>query len=114
MTLSKDTSRDLGSQCTGVYTQVTFVKKAVTPESAARTRDWKALFEAALLEDKPDLFAQRLRDARDAIVDEIEDSFDTASVTERRLLLAALNTIGGLYEADAQRPRGARALGHSA
>ncbi len=96
-----------------MYTQVTFVKKAATPESAVPTRDWKALFEAALLEDNPDLFAVRLQDARDAIVTEIEDSFDTASMSERRLLLAALNTIGGLYEADAQRSR-VPALGHSA
>jgi hypothetical protein len=113
MTLSKDMSRDLASQCTGVYTQVTFVKKAAIPETAS-PQDWKTLFEAALLEDNPDLFAVRLQDARDAIVTEIEDTFDTASMSERRLLLAALNTIGGLYEADAQRPRGPRALGHSA
>jgi hypothetical protein len=60
------------------------------------------------------LFAVRLQDARDAIVREIEDSFEAASMSERRLLLAALNTIGGLYEAEAQRLRGPRALGHSA
>ncbi|MGA9353015.1 MAG: hypothetical protein WBV46_04950 [Terriglobales bacterium] len=113
MTVSKDTSRDLAPQCTGVFAQVTFVKKAAIPETAS-PQDWKALFEAALLEENPDLFAMRLQNARDAIVTEIEDSFDTASMSERRLLLAALNTIGGLYEADAQRPRGPRALGHSA
>ena len=91
------------------------MKKAVLPEAtAASTQDWKVLFEAALLEDNPDLFALRLQNARDAIVSEIEGSFDTASSTDRRLLLAALNTIGGLYEADSVRPRGPRALGHSA
>jgi len=68
-------------------------------------QDWKLLFEAALLEENPDLFALRLQMARDAIVGEIEGSFDTASSTDRRLLLAALNTISGLYESDMQGQR---------
>lgn len=91
------------------------MKKALIQDARAiAPQDWKALFEAALLEDNPDLFAVRLQRARDAIVGEIEGSFDTASSTDRRLLLAALNTISGLYEADSQRPRNPRALGHSA
>ena len=90
------------------------MKKSAIPEAAARsTQDWKVLFEAALLEDNPELFAFRLQNARDAIVGEIEGAFETASSTDRRLLLAALNTISGLYEADSER-RGHRALGHSA
>ncbi|MFZ3340120.1 MAG: hypothetical protein WA213_04505 [Terriglobales bacterium] len=88
------------------------MKKAIIPDGTARaTQDWKVLFEAALLEDNPALFALRLQNARDAIVSEIEGSFETASSTDRRLLLAALNTISGLYEADSER---LRALGHSA
>ncbi len=95
------------------------MKKVTVPETvpeaaAASVQDWKVLFEAALVEDNPDLFALRLQNARDAIVDEIEGSFDTASSTDRRLLLAALNTISGLYEADSERLRATRALGHSA
>jgi hypothetical protein len=91
------------------------MKKALTPGStAALALDWKVLFEAALVEDNPDLFALRLENARDAIVIEIEGSFDTASSTDRRLLLAALNTISGLYEADSERLRATRSLGHSA
>jgi len=78
------------------------------------TQDWKLLFEAALLEQNPDLFALRLQMARDAIVGEIEGSFDTASSTDRRLLLAALNTIGGLYESDMQRRSNDRVFMHSA
>ena len=81
---------------------------------ASSTPDWKLLFDAALLEDNPELFAARLQDARDAIVDEIEATFETASIADRRLLLAALNTISGLYEADWQGPRFPRRLGHSA
>jgi len=88
-------------------------KDAISQEQAKSIQDWKALFEAALLEDNPELFALRLQNARDAIVGEIEGSFETASSTDRRLLLAALNTISGLYETDWQRPRGPRALGHS-
>jgi hypothetical protein len=91
------------------------MKKAIIPEGTAGSiQDWKDLFEAALVEDNPDLFALRLENARDAIVSEIEGSFDTASFTDRRLLLAALNTISGLYEADSERLRVTRALGHSA
>ncbi|MGH9643777.1 MAG: hypothetical protein ACRD3Q_15315, partial [Terriglobales bacterium] len=76
---------------------------------------WKSLFEAALLEDNPELYALRLQNARDAIVDAIEGSFDTASLADRRLLLAALNTISGLYEDDLHRTAGAaRAFGHPA
>jgi hypothetical protein len=79
------------------------------------TQDWKSLFEAALLEQNPDLFALRLEMARDAIVDEMEGSFDTASSTDRRLLLAALNTLSGLYESsDMQRPSVDRVFLHSA
>lgn len=90
------------------------MKKAMIPEtSGANLPDWKLLFEAALLEDDPDLFAIRLKDARDAIVGEIEGCFDTASSADRRLLLAALNTISGLYEAGWGAPR-AGLLGHSA
>ena len=77
-------------------------------------QDWKLLFEAALLEENPDLFALRLEIARDAIVGEIEGSFDTASSTDRRLLLAALNTIGGLYESNMQRPHADHPPIHSA
>jgi len=90
------------------------MKKAMIPETPSIVvQGWKLLFEAALREDDPDLFAVRLRDARDAIVCEIEECFDTASSSDRRLLLAALNTISGLYETGPQRSS-AGLLGHSA
>jgi hypothetical protein len=54
---------------------------------------WKLLFEAALLESNPGVLLHRLREAKDAVMDRIEDSFDTAPLSERRLLAAALNTI---------------------
>lgn len=90
------------------------MKKATSSElSTHSVHDWTQLFEAALLEDDPGLFSQRLENARDAIVDQIENSFDTASSSDRLLLLAALNTISGLFESDLHRSR-FRTLGHSA
>ncbi len=90
------------------------MKKATSSEiSTDAIHDWTQLFEAALLEDDPCLFPQRLENARDAIVDQIENSFDTASSSDRLLLLAALNTISGLFESDLHRSR-FRALGNSA
>ena len=47
-------------------------------------------------ERDPSLIEKRLQDAKDAIMDRIEDSFDTGSVSDSRLLLAALNTITDL------------------
>ena len=57
---------------------------------------WRQLFEVALLEQDHSLLPRRLRDAKDAVMDRIEDSFDSASFSERKLLLAALNTISEL------------------
>jgi hypothetical protein len=57
---------------------------------------WRRLFEAALLERDPIVLPRRLQDAKHAVMDRIEDSFDSASLSERRLLLAALNTISEL------------------
>ena len=39
------------------------------------------------------MLPHRLREAKDAVMDQIEDSFDSGSLSERRLLVAALNTI---------------------
>jgi len=55
--------------------------------------NWQRLFAAAVREQDPRLVAERFRSAKDAIMDHIEDSFDTASLSERRILLAALNMI---------------------
>lgn len=65
---------------------------------AGAVSDWKQLFEAALGEQDPGMFPERLLTAKDAIVGKIEDSFETASPSDRLLLLTALNTISGLFE----------------
>lgn len=54
---------------------------------------WRPLFEAALMESDHFVIPRRLQDAKDAVIDRIEDTFDTASLSERRLLSAALHTI---------------------
>jgi len=54
---------------------------------------WKRLFGDALTENDPIRLSVRLRDAKNAIMDRIEDSMRTASQSERRLLLTALNTL---------------------
>lgn len=80
--------------------------------------DWQRLFEAALLEPDPIAGFHRFQDAKDAIMDRIEDGFDTASLSERRLLLSALNTIGELERLsmpdDLRRPSSGRTVGHAA
>jgi len=90
----------------------------ISPTSAGSASNWAQLFECALLERDPVACEQRLRSAKDAIMDRIEDSFDTASGQENRLLLAALNTIGELQRVvkndDLRRPGPAQTFGHPA
>jgi hypothetical protein len=59
-------------------------------------QDWRKAFEAALLERDHAILPHRLRDAKTAVMDRIEDSLNSASLSERKLLLAALNTISEL------------------
>ena len=72
-------------------------QKKVTPRQSAD--GWKRLFGEALMENDPAIFGTRLRDAKNAIMDRIEDSMRTASQSERRLLLTALNTLVELQRA---------------
>ncbi|MGC2449058.1 MAG: hypothetical protein WA477_15525 [Candidatus Sulfotelmatobacter sp.] len=69
----------------------------ISPKSPAGSASyWEQLFECALQERDPAEREQRLQNAKDAIMDRIEDSINTASGQESRLLLAALNTISEL------------------
>lgn len=91
----------------------------ISPTSpAGSASNWEQLFECALLERDPLVRQQRLQNAKDAIMDRIEDSFDTAFGQESRLLLAALNTISELQRVvkndDLRRPGPAPTLGHTA
>jgi hypothetical protein len=89
---------------------------ATSPGGSAS--NWEELFEWALQESNPVAREQRLQNARDAIVDRIEDAFGSASARESRLLVAALNTISELQrvvkEDDLRRPGSAQSFGYPA
>jgi hypothetical protein len=95
------------------------MKLCTTPSSsAASVAVWRQLFEAALLEGDPVALPRQLRDAKNAIMDRIEDSCGTASLSERRLLLAAMNTISELQRLaqieDRPRPSAEQVSGQAA
>ena len=55
-------------------------------------QSWKELVEIVIFETDPDDLSQRIQDAPDAIMDEIEDSFQTASSSDRQSLINAVNS----------------------
>jgi hypothetical protein len=93
-------------------------RTVTSPAALTPTRRWRHLFEAALAEQDNSLLPRRLKDAKDAAMDRIEDSVDSASISERKLLLAALSTISELQrlaKVDELPPtRAAHAFGHGA
>ena len=58
-----------------------------------KTVIWRQLLESALQEVDSAERLKRLQRAKDAIMDRIEDSFYTASISERRILTAALKRV---------------------
>ncbi len=72
------------------------MSKVLSSPGVLSVARWRRLFEAALLERDPKALPSRLHDAKHAVMDRVEESFKTASVAERRLLLAVLNTISEL------------------
>jgi hypothetical protein len=91
----------------------------ISPKSSAGSvSNWEQLSDCALQERDPAVREQRLQNAKNAIMDRIEDSLDIASGQEGRLLLAELNTIGELQRVekndDLRRPGPARTFGHPA
>ena len=80
--------------------------------------NWQELFAVALREQDPRLVADRFCVAKDAIMDHIEESFDSASLSERKMLLAALNTITemerSLTPGDLRLSSVVRGVGHAA
>jgi hypothetical protein len=56
-------------------------------------QNWRHLVEAAIFETNADNLFQRVREAQDAIMDEIEDSFETASQSERQSMINAMNSL---------------------
>jgi len=56
-------------------------------------QNWRHMVEAAIFETNADNLSQRIREAQDAIMDEIEDSFETASQSERQSMINAMNSL---------------------
>lgn len=61
------------------------------PSPTRPQRSWRELVEIAVFETDPENLSQRIQDVQDAIMDEIEDSFHTASSSERQSLINAIN-----------------------
>src|SRR5882757_3124771 len=65
-----------------------------TVQTAVRVQqNWQDLVEAAIFETDSENLTDRLQDAQNAVMDEIEDSFHTASPTERQSLINAMNSL---------------------
>jgi hypothetical protein len=56
-------------------------------------RYWKDLMNAAVVEAACHDFSQRIQDAQNAVMDEIETSYPTATEIERQSLVNALNAL---------------------
>ena len=56
-------------------------------------QNWRGLVEAALFEMNPNDLSRRIQDAQDTIMDHIEDSFETASQSERQSMINAMNSL---------------------
>jgi hypothetical protein len=66
-------------------------KPASPPPDAAQS--WRCLVEAAIFEPNPNNLFRRIQYAQDAIMDHIEDSFVTASQSERQSMINAMNSL---------------------
>jgi len=54
---------------------------------------WQDLFQTAISDMNVDDWAERIQAAQDALMDHIEDSFETASQHERQALINAMNSL---------------------
>ena len=57
------------------------------------TESWRYLVEGAIFETNPNNLSRRIQDAQDAVMDRIEDSFETASQSERQSMINAINSL---------------------
>ena len=69
------------------------MNKLENPPSPATPQGWQHLMEAASRETNTEDLARRILDAHDALMDEIEDSFQAASPSERQALVSAMNSL---------------------
>ncbi len=82
------------------------------PLHTRRQLNWKDLVEVATYETDQDNLSQRIQDAQDAIMDEIEDSFQHASPGERQALTNAMNAMRELRRTS-ENPRPRRREGNN-
>jgi len=68
------------------------MNKPASPRLDA-AQNWRGLVEAALFEMNPNDLSRRIQDAQDTIMDHIEDSFETASQSERQSMINAMNSL---------------------
>jgi len=54
---------------------------------------FRQLVEAVIFETNPDNLSRRIQDAQDAVMDQIEASFGTASQFERQSMINAMNSL---------------------
>jgi hypothetical protein len=95
------------------------MSRETSPAVTTAARDWRRLFEAALLERDDSILPHRLKAAKKALMDRLTaDSVGSTSSSEGKLLLAALNTISELQRLakleDVPPTQGTQALGHAA
>jgi hypothetical protein len=57
------------------------------------TNDLRCLVEAVIFERNPSDLFRRLDEAQDAIMDHMEDSFESASPAERQSMINAMNSL---------------------
>jgi|HubBroStandDraft_6_1064221.scaffolds.fasta_scaffold351353_2 Spy/CpxP family protein refolding chaperone len=69
------------------------MNKLVSAPSPATSPGWQHLMEAATRETNTEGLAQRFLNAQDALMDEIEDSFQAAGPSERQALVIAMNSL---------------------
>jgi len=65
-----------------------------TVQTSVRVQqNWQDLVEAAIFETDFENLPGRLQDAQNSVMDEIEDTFHTASPTKRQSLINAMNSL---------------------
>ena len=63
----------------------------MTTAGVSRTPDWKDLYQLAVIELDPAKLSHRISDARNAILDRIQETISLAHYQERQELTDALN-----------------------
>src|SRR5258705_1493286 len=74
------------------------LKGIMSTYSASRPPDWKDLYQLAVIELDPAKLSNRITDARNAILDRIQETISVAHYQERQELTDALNGLRVLQQ----------------